>query len=194
MRTRAERAQKFAQIWYKSRTDAGWSQEAMALELGISKKTVQNWEKGITAPDAFQGEEWFRVLGLNPMKYYLEFHYPALFPYDEDQHEESEVDIVLSHYLEQAKAENKAKLLWLIEGRKEYVWNSMLQMMMAHSLLSLESRAITAQTILDAFEIESESRGIEISDELMPDLELLKNSIEKAKDAAKANKKSIYGR
>ena len=43
---------------------------------GISKKTVQNWEKGLSSPDLFQCLEWFRVLDLNPMTYLMEFIYP----------------------------------------------------------------------------------------------------------------------
>lgn len=43
--SRIERVKRFAKIWWKSRADAGKSQEFMALSLGVSKKTIQNWEK-----------------------------------------------------------------------------------------------------------------------------------------------------
>ena len=76
MNDRAEYMQRFARIWWSSRAAGKRSQEFMALELGISKKTVQNWEKGLSSPDLFQCLEWFRVLGLNPMTYLMEFIYP----------------------------------------------------------------------------------------------------------------------
>ena len=79
METRIERAKRFSKIWWQSRADSGKSQEYMALGLGVSKKTIQNWEKGITSPDLFQSSEWFRLLGLNPLHYYLEFLYPDAF-------------------------------------------------------------------------------------------------------------------
>ena len=77
--SRIDRITRFSKIWWQSRADAEKSQEFMALGLGVSKKTVQNWEKGISAPDLFQGSEWFRILGLNPLPYYLAFLFPELF-------------------------------------------------------------------------------------------------------------------
>lgn len=61
-----ERQKRFSRIWSTSRANAGKTQEFMANGLGISKKTVQNWESGITSPDLFMGSEWFHVLGINP--------------------------------------------------------------------------------------------------------------------------------
>lgn len=77
--SRIERAKRFAKVWWKSRDDVGKSQEFMALSMGVSKKTIQNWEKGLSSPNLFQATEWFRVLGLNPIKYYMEFLYPNFF-------------------------------------------------------------------------------------------------------------------
>ena len=87
--SKSERNKRFAKIWSLSRSDAGKTQEYMASGLGVSKKTIQNWEKGVSAPDLYEGSEWFRVLGSNPMPYYLAFLYPWLFdgitPEDDDQ-------------------------------------------------------------------------------------------------------------
>lgn len=87
--TKTDRNKRFARIWSLSRSDAGKTQEYMANGLGVSKKTIQNWEKGVSAPDLYEGAEWFRVLGSNPMPYYLAFLYPWLFdgikPEDDDQ-------------------------------------------------------------------------------------------------------------
>ena len=68
-----DRERQFAKIWADSRVDAGKTQDYMAKGLGVSKKTIQNWENGVTAPDFFMGSEWFRVLGINPLPYYLSF-------------------------------------------------------------------------------------------------------------------------
>ena len=76
MDDRADRMQRFARIWWSSRAAGKRSQEYMAMAMGISKKTVQNWEKGISSPDLYQCLEWFRVLELNPMTWLMEFLYP----------------------------------------------------------------------------------------------------------------------
>ena len=64
-----ERAKRFALMFSKSRAKMKKSQEFMALGLGVSKKTIQNWENGTSSPTFFQSSEWFRILGLNPMPY-----------------------------------------------------------------------------------------------------------------------------
>lgn len=51
--SRIERAKRFAKVWWKSRDDVGKSQEFMALSMGVSKKTIQNWEKGLSSPNLF---------------------------------------------------------------------------------------------------------------------------------------------
>ena len=42
---RISRATRFAKIWWKSGPTLENPQEFMALGLGVSKKTIQNWEK-----------------------------------------------------------------------------------------------------------------------------------------------------
>ena len=89
--SKSDRNKRFARIWSLSRSDAGKTQEFMANGLGVSKKTIQNWEKGASAPDLYEGSEWFRVLGTNPMPYYLAFLYPWLF--DGIKHEDDDQEI-----------------------------------------------------------------------------------------------------
>lgn len=37
----------------ESRTKIGWSQALMAAYLGIPKRTIENWESGVTTPPAY---------------------------------------------------------------------------------------------------------------------------------------------
>ena len=50
---------RLAELHMRARYDAGKSQEYIALEMGVSKKTVANWEKGISTPDIFDSFRWF---------------------------------------------------------------------------------------------------------------------------------------
>ena len=54
---KSDRVKRFAQIWSLSRADTGKTQEYMANGLGVSKKTIQNWEKGASA-----SASWVMVL------------------------------------------------------------------------------------------------------------------------------------
>ena len=70
---------RFARIWRVSREKAGVSQDAIAKRLGVSKKTVQNWENGTSSPSQVMGFEWFNVCELQPLPFYLEALYPEYF-------------------------------------------------------------------------------------------------------------------
>ena len=45
-----DRERQFAKIWADSRVDAGKTQDYMAKGLGVSKKTIQNWENDVRKP------------------------------------------------------------------------------------------------------------------------------------------------
>ena len=66
--SRFDRLKRFSEIFLTARINAGRSQDWMSKELGISRKTVQNWESGISSPDFFDAIEWFRILNMNPFK------------------------------------------------------------------------------------------------------------------------------
>ena len=147
--SKSERNKRFAKIWSLSRSDAGKTQEYMASGLGVSKKTIQNWEKGVSAPDLYEGSEWFRVLGSNPMPYYLAFLYPWLFdgitPEDDDQ----DIEQTLLFLVKNMTAVEKREMLYLMAGRHGSPWYSLLQMFTAHCHCSLRSRVTAARTILE---------------------------------------------
>ena len=48
---KAEFSDRLASVWLRSRGQAGKTQEYVAKSLGVSKKTVQNWEAGTAAPN-----------------------------------------------------------------------------------------------------------------------------------------------
>ena len=98
----------------------------MALGLGVSKKTVQNWEKGISTPDLFQGSEWFRILGLNPLPYYLAFLYPDLFGDISPSKSDEELDLALHRLIDQATPMEKRQLLFLMAGKHGSSWYALL--------------------------------------------------------------------
>ena len=108
--SRVDQAKRFAKIWWQSSADADKSQEYMALGIGVSKKTIQNWEKGVSSPDLFQSIEWFRLLAQNPLHYYLEFLYPSLFE-SEDCLEEGKTDEALLVLIKPASLKEKQQLL-----------------------------------------------------------------------------------
>ena len=179
----SDRVQRFAKIWSLSRSDAGKTQEFMANGLGVSKKTIQNWEKGASAPDLFEGSEWFRVLGTNPLPYYLAFLYPWLFdgiiPEDNDE----EIDQALLFLVKNMTQVEKRQMLYLMAGRHGSPWYSLLQLFTAHCHCSLRSRVTAARTILENYEMDQASGTSVCPDNIQPDMKMLHHAVEEGKQS-----------
>jgi len=178
---RAATAARFAQLWSSSRYQAGVSQEYMAMEMGVSKKTIQNWEKGISSPSLFQGFEWFNILGLNPLHYYLQFLHPDLFIGNNDD----EIKASLIAFVENCTPAEREQLLYTIAGVHGSDWYGLLQMFTAHCHTTMQSRVAAAHIILNNYKIEQAQGKLLCEDIAAPDIELLENAVLKGMLAAK---------
>ena len=179
-----DRSRRFAHIWSTSRADAGKTQAEMAEGLGISRKTVQNWENGVTAPDLFTGCEWFRFLGLNPLPYYLAYLFPAFFDGIAPEDSDDAISQALMELVQNMTAKEKRQLLYLMAGRHGSPWYSLLQMFTAHSHTSMRARVNVARAVLDNYEMEAKTGDLVCPENIGPDLTLLRDSIEQGKKAA----------
>lgn len=162
----------------------GKSQEFMALSMGVSKKTIQNWEKGLSSPNLFQATEWFRVLGLNPIKYYMEFLYPNFFD-KTSLDNESELNEKLNNLIKISSAKEKKELIYIMSGTHGSSWPALLQLFAMYCQISLQSRVIVAKIVLENYEMEEKMGRLVNSDKIKPDLELLKSAISICKAATK---------
>ena len=190
--SKSERNKRFAKIWSLSRSDAGKTQEYMASGLGVSKKTIQNWEKGVSAPDLYEGSEWFRVLGSNPMPYYLAFLYPWLFdgitPEDDDQ----DIEQTLLFLVKNMTAVEKREMLYLMAGRHGSPWYSLLQMFTAHCHTSMRSRVTASRVILENYEMEEKTGTLVCPQDIPPDLNVLRSAISQGKNAVQNGEVSYF--
>lgn len=101
-------------LW-ETRIKGKRSQEYMALEMGVARKTIQNWEKGISAPSIEQAIEWFRILQISPLPYLFQYVYPQMQSInagDEDQ----KLRQNLITLIEQLPPEGIRQLLYLFYG------------------------------------------------------------------------------
>ena len=139
---RADRMQRFARIWWSSRAAGKRSQEYMAMAMGISKKTVQNWEKGISSPDLYQCLEWFRVLELNPMTWLMEFLYPEA--------DAGASDDMLTATL---TPRQKESVRYIYTGSHGSSPAALTELMLAYIALPLEQRMALAQLVHEQYSI-----------------------------------------
>ena len=189
METKQEKAKRLAKIWVESRKSAGKTQEYMVNGLSVTTKTVQNWEKGITAPDLYMSSEWFDLLGLNPLPYYLSFIYPDLFDNIAPEDSDAKLENALVSFIKQTTITEKRQLLFLMAGSHGSSWYSLLQMFTAHCHSSLRSRVTAAQMILENYEMDKSAKQLVCPKNIQPDTELLRKSIEQGKKAVRKNKK-----
>ena len=181
--TKADRADRFAKIWWKSRADAGKSQEYVALEIGVSRKTVQNWERGASSPTFFQGTEWFRALGLNPMPYYLSYLFPDGIDGIKASDDSKTIDAALDILVHQLTPDGKRRLLYILYGNHGSSPRAVLNLVNAHLQTPIKDRIITATAITEAYELESKTDNLVRPENIQPDVNLLHKSIELAKTA-----------
>lgn len=57
-----ERREQLRNALLRSRADAGVSQEKLAKYIGVTKKTISNWESGKGCPDYYQLLDWFHYI------------------------------------------------------------------------------------------------------------------------------------
>ncbi len=200
MEKNESRKLRFALIWSKSRADAGKTREFMAEGLGVSQKTIQNWEKGITSPDFFEGSEWFHILGLNPIPYYLSYLFPELFEREigadvivgarggREETGEAElgggdVDSALNLLIQNLTLTEKQQLLYIMAGNHGSPWYSLLQLFTAHCHTSLRSRASAASEILDNYRLEEALGELVCPEGVAPDVDMIDRAIATARDS-----------
>lgn len=160
----------------------------MAMELGVAKKTVQNWEKGISSPSFFQSLEWFRVLGLNPLPYYVNCVYPTNTTNVSSDSSDDEINKAFDELMKDIPMSGKRALLFLFYGKHGSSPNAVVQMMLAHLHTGMKARALHASLISQTYVIEKETNMLACPDNIQPNIEALDKAIESAKQAFINNK------
>lgn len=181
METRLETAERFSKIWWKSRADGKKSQEYMALSIGVSKKTIQNWEKGISSPDLFQSTEWFKALGLNPITYYLEFLFPDISKQLKDSKGSKELDDLLCDFIKAMDDNEKSSLIYILMGGHGGSYRGIVELMCAYSHLPLNERCVIANVIKESYNMHKDTNTLICKDDKLPFMDLLDKAIDSSK-------------
>lgn len=190
MENRVGLAKKVAAIFQRSRYESGKSQEYMAMGIGVSKKTVQNWENGTSVPSILQAEAWFRLLDINPLQFYLE----AMLPQDHglQREDEEDIDEELRERISQLPLQAKQVLLYLFNGQHGSSPYGILQMLAAHLQVPLKDRVLGANVVMQCYEMESQLGNLVHPEAVQPDMEFLKDCICTGKHSVEKNDRTYY--
>lgn len=179
-------ANRFAKMWRKSRELAGLSQDHMAKSLGVSRKTVQNWENGTSSPSQVMGFEWFITCGLQPLPFYLEALFPELFENLSSDTSDKSVDDALRVVIKDLPDHHKRILLYLFTGNHGSSPTCVLQMIAAHLQSPLRDRLNIAESIRTNYEMAVSAGTVQHPENTQPNIQLLDAAISAARSSLKA--------
>lgn len=177
-----ELQERVAIMFRRSREDAGKSQEYVAQKLGVSKRTVQNWEGGLSSPNQEFTFEWFEVLGLQPLPYYLELLY-GKDEYVKPTSTDKEIENALIDRIKSCSPSEQRKMLFMLSGDHGSSASGILEMVTAHLHVPLKDRLNVAQDVILNYEIAKAQNKLIRTDHILPNINILKMSFDNAYDA-----------
>lgn len=180
---------RLAKILMMSRAESGLSQEKVALELGIAKKTVQNWERGISSPTLPQAIGWFRVMKIAAMPYFIEFMFPDMEGISKNDTDES-LRKKLILLIETLPPEGIRQLLYIFYGDHGSSPRATLNIMTAHLQTPLRDRYNHATIILNDYEISYDKKENVGENHIHPNTEIIQSAIDQSRKAIVNNKTS----
>lgn len=174
----------------EARNISGKSQEYIALELGVARKTVQNWEKGISEPSVGQAIDWFRLLGVSPLPYFLQIVHEDAEGLNSKNFDAKGREALLK-FVSELPEESLRQLLYLFYGTHGSSPRAVLNMVTAHLQTPLEDRVTSSTLILKSYELAKKRGRVTEKEHVQPNLELLRTAINMG-EAAAVEEKNAY--
>lgn len=153
------------------------SQEYMAMELGVARKTIQNWEMDKTAPTIDQAIKYFKVLGLSPVSFLFRYVFPENESLDYDDRYKTE----LKQLLEMMPPEISKQILHIFYGNHGSSPRAIMQLVIAHLETPMKDRITSANIVLKNYELAKLKNTTLNQCEL--DLDLLKDAINEGEES-----------
>lgn len=179
----ADDAQRLARMLYKSRNDAGKSQEFMALSLGVSKMSIINWEKGTSSPRFKQVMQWFQVLGINMHRPLMELIMPEVYEGLRAEDSDERIAAAVVDFVETMPAQAQRQIAYMLLGEHGASPMSLLELFTAYLHLPMQQRVTIARSIAEAYEMYEHRGKLICMEHVKPDMDGLKEAIEMAKAA-----------
>lgn len=173
---------RIAELLKSSRYDAGMSQDSVAKCLGVSKKTVQNWEAGISSPPLSIVMQWFDYLDVPVYPYILKLSHPELELLNANSCDE-EIRDALMLLVKDMDIKKMRQHFFEAFGEHGTAPDGMGEVKTAYLHLPMDVKVGIAEIICTQFEICQAQGRLVQPDSIMPNVESLKSYIDSAKQA-----------
>ena len=174
--------QRFAKLLTVSRAESGYSQEYVAYELGIAKKTVQNWERGISAPSIPQAFAWFKVMGVAALPYFFQYVFPEMEGI-KGQDDDAQIKAHLIKLIDSLPPDGIRQLMYLFYGNHGSSPRAVMNMVTAHLQTPLRQRYNHAGQILSDYKLAKELHQTVQPLNIQPNLDVLERAVDNSKQS-----------
>lgn len=175
----------------QARIDGGKTQEQIAEIMGVSRSTIQNWEKGNSLPDLDEFGKLCEAAGVNPVPYVLQFYCPLEFEGITGRDEDLRIRNALKLLADNLPIRDCRGMLYVLYGNHGSSQTALIQMMIAHLQTPMANRVIDAKVVADHYEFAEKLGFIVNPENIQPDMNILRQAIKEATDAV-FNKESGY--
>lgn len=166
----------------EARNLSGKSQEYMALELGVARKTVQNWEWGASEPSIGQAIAWFKAIDVNPLPYLFKIIHADLEGNDSDD-DIKRLHSSLTKLIKELPEEGTRQLLYLFYGKHGSSPRAVLNMLTAHLQTPMSDRVVHGNVILKNYERAKKKNRLTNIEHIQPNEALLRRAIAMGEEA-----------
>lgn len=181
---RTETSDMLANMFRMSRNKSGKSQDWVAKKLGVSKKSVQNWESGMSTPNLLTTFDWFNAIGIPMYPFFMSVLHPKEIDGISKDTEESKLRNALNVYIQEMPDHQMRELLFYFFGKHGSAPNGVLEMLTAYLHLPLSMRISIAQSIQTNYEICNANGLLTNTDHVLPNEDSLNYYIDAGKSAA----------
>lgn len=181
----------FSEALRSTRNESGKSQEYMAFELGVTRRTILNWESGVSEPSVSQAIKWFKLVDKNPIPFLLQIIYPDM---DKISPKDSDAKILASlmQLINDLPAEGVRQLMYLFFGNHGSSPRAVLQMITAHLQTPMKDRISHGQLVATNYELAKRTGTLSKPRHIQPDLDCLNDAIASAKAAVEKKAKEYF--
>lgn len=183
-------AAKIGAALAKARVQAGLSQREIAVMIEKNERTVQNWERGQSSPDADEIMDWFTACEMSPLAAMQEMLHPELYRKQTTDMINEEIDAAIKNFFDTAPRVVKEMFLFIVLGKHGSYPPAVIAEICANLHTPLQNKVSLCGQVLDNYNCAVATHTDPVPDEVHPPMELLTIAYKAGKEASRRGETS----